>query len=84
MVRLIDPPLTTAPPALGAVATPSAVQDQRRPERVEHVNSAPIPLLRDPAQCVDTDLGIDTDPRSAVRGVVLGLLLSLPLWWLIL
>jgi len=83
MVRLIDPPLNAAPPAPGAVATPSAVQDRRRPGRAEDVSSALLPLLRDPVQCVDTDLDIDTDPLAPARGVVFGLLLSVLVWALV-
>ena len=81
MVRLIDPPLETAPAETGAAAAPPVAQDRRRPGRVEQVSPAIIPLLRDPARCVDTDQ--DTDPLAPARGVVFGLLLSVALWALI-
>ena len=86
-VNLIDPPLNTEPAKVGAfVADVAAVPDQRRPGRLDRVSPALIPLLRDPAQCVDAVSCVgtasceDTDPRAPARGIVVGLLLSVPLW----
>jgi hypothetical protein len=86
-VDLIDPPLNTEPAKAGAFAADvSAVPDQRRPGRLDRVSAALIPLLRDPAQCVDAASYADivsyedTDPRPPARGIVIGLLLSVPLW----
>jgi hypothetical protein len=84
MVDLIDSLLEVAPTqARGPVATPSAVPDQRRPGRLEQVSPALIPLPCEPAQCADTDQDIDTDPLVPARGIIVGLLLSVPLWALI-
>lgn len=81
MVDLIDPLLKTAPaPASASVANPSAVPDPYRPGYLERVN--PTFKLRpgEPAHCVDTVLDKATDPLAPSRGIVVGLLLSVPLW----
>jgi hypothetical protein len=51
-----------------SVGSSSAIEDRRRPRRLE--SGA-------------TDQDVETDPRSPGRGVVFGLFLSLPLWVLI-
>ncbi len=77
MVRLIDPPLTTARAEAALSPLRQLVQDRRRPGRVAQVSPALIPLLRDPAHYVDTD------PLTPARGVMVALLVSVPLWTLI-
>jgi hypothetical protein len=86
-VDLIDPLLNTVPAKAGAFAANVAtVPDQRRPGRLDRVSPALIPLLRDPALCVDSASSVgtasydDSDPRAPARGIVVGLLLSVPLW----
>jgi hypothetical protein len=84
---LIDPLLNTEPAKAGAFASDvAAVPDQRRPGRLDQVSPALLPLLRDPAQCVDTASCVgtasyeDSDLQAPARGIVVGLLLSVPLW----
>jgi hypothetical protein len=80
MVQLIDRPLEAGSAETGAVAAPSVAHDRRRAGRVEQVSPALIPLLRDPAHYVDSGLDEDADPLSRARGVVIGSILSVPLW----
>jgi hypothetical protein len=88
-VDLIDPPLSTEPAKAGGFAAGvAAVPDQRRPGRLDRVSPALIPLLRDPAPCVDAASCVgtasyeDSDPRAPARGIVVALFLSIPLWTL--
>jgi hypothetical protein len=75
--------LKSAPATAGeSVTYASGVLDQRRPGRLEKVSPALIPLLREPAECAD-GLDFDSDPLAPARGIVVGLLLSVPLWGLI-
>jgi hypothetical protein len=83
MVHMIHPALNAAPAKTGAIATPSVAQDRRRPGRAEQVSSALIPLLREPAHGFDTHLNIDTDPLAPARAILVGSLVSVPLWTLI-
>ena len=83
----IDPLLNTEPAKAGAsTADAPAVPDQRRPGRLDRVSPALIPLLRDPAQCLDAASSVgtasydDSDPRAPARGIVVALFLSVPLW----
>jgi hypothetical protein len=79
----IDPLLNTEPAKAGASsADATSVPDQRRPGRLDRVSPALIPLLRDPAPCVGTASYEDSDPGAPARGIVVGLLLSIPLWTL--
>jgi hypothetical protein len=81
MVDLLDSPLKTASvKASASVANPSAVPDLDRPGYLERVNLTLKPRLGEPAQCVDTVLDKATDPLAPSRGIVVGLLLSVPLW----
>jgi hypothetical protein len=86
-VDLIDPLLNTTPAKAGAFAADvAAVLDQRRPGRLDRVSPALIPLLRDPVPCVDAASCVgtasydDSDLQAPARGIVVGLLLSVPLW----
>jgi hypothetical protein len=84
MADLIDPLLKVAPPEAGAsVSTPSVVTDRRRPGRLAQASPALIPLLRKPTQFVDTELNSNTDPLAPARGILVGLLLSVPFWALV-
>ena len=79
----IDDPLNVTPvKADASVANPSSVRDRRRPGRLEQVSPALIPLLREPTRYVD-DPGFDSDLLAPARGVLVGLLISVPLWALI-
>jgi hypothetical protein len=83
-----DPPLITGAAKAGAsFADPAVVPDQRRPGRLAQVNPALIPLLREPTRYVDDPAAVeyiaaddDSDARAAGRGLVVGLLLSVPFW----
>jgi hypothetical protein len=79
----IDGPLNVTPDKGDAsVANPSGVRGRRRPGRPEQVSPALIPLLREPTRYVD-DPGFDSDLLAPARGLVVGLLLSVPLWALV-
>lgn len=80
-VDLPDTLPNTEPAKAGAVDADVAVApDQRRPGRLDRVSPALLPLLRDPAQCVDAASCEDSDLQAPARGIVVGLLLSVPLW----
>jgi hypothetical protein len=72
-----------------APAEVSVVVDRRRPGRIEHKNAALIAILRRPppgsAEALsstldDESLETTTDDLISARGIVIGLLLSAPLW----
>jgi hypothetical protein len=83
-----DPPLVAEAAKAGvSVADPAVVTDQRRPGRRAQVNPALIPLLREPTRYVDGTAAVeitaadeDSDARAAGRGMVVGLVLSVPIW----
>jgi hypothetical protein len=83
MVQVIDHPANLPPAEAAAGTTLSDVLDRRRPGRVEHIGPTLIPLLRAPAQFVDTELDMDADPLVAARGMAVAVLLSVPLWALV-
>jgi len=58
-----------------SVAAPATVVDRRRPGRLDQVNPALIPLLRD-----TTESGDDTDKLGPSRGIASAMLISVPLW----
>ena len=64
-----------------------ATGERRRPGRIEHPSRALIPLLRHPTVGFDTDADNEgqqpSDEHRAPRGIVFGVLLSLPIWVLI-
>jgi hypothetical protein len=80
MVELIDHPLKAASAETDAVAAPSVIRDRRRLGRVQQVSATLIPLLRDPAHCVNPDTVEDTNPLAPARGVMIGSLISVFLW----
>jgi hypothetical protein len=81
VVDLIDPLLKAAPAqASASVANPSAVPDPDRPGYLERVSPPLKPRPGESGQCVNTVLDKATDPLAPSRGIVVGLLLSVPLW----
>jgi hypothetical protein len=80
-VDLPDRLRTTASATAGAlVANPSAAPDPRQPTRLQRVNPTPEELVCEPAQRDDIAPDNADDPLVAARGMVVGLLLSVPLW----
>lgn len=75
-------PVQTAEPASTAVAA----KDRRRPQRNDQVSAHLIPLLRNPAADTltlpagDVDAPSSDDELRPARGIIVGSLLSLPLW----
>ena len=75
-------PFQTAEPASTAVAA----KDRRRPWRNDQVSAHLIPLLRNPEADTLTLPAGDADPPPPgddlrpARGIIVGSLLSLPLW----
>jgi hypothetical protein len=58
-----------------------ATDDRRRPGRNEYPSPALISLLRHPTIVIDTEA--DDNGLSPSRGIALGVLLSIPLWAII-
>jgi hypothetical protein len=84
MVDLGGPRLKTAPfKGSASVAHPSVVPDPHEPGRIERVSPTPVPPLREPAQCVDIAPDDAADPLVPARGIVVGLLISVPIWGVI-
>jgi hypothetical protein len=81
MIEPIDHPLKAPVTETVAVAAPPVVRDRRREGRVQQVSPTLIPLLRDPAHYVELDE--DTNPLATAQGVMVGSLISVPLWGLI-
>ena len=75
-------PVQTSEPASTAVAT----KDRRRPRRNDQVSAHLIPLLRNPSADTLTlpagkvDAPSSDDELRPARGIIVGSLLSLPLW----
>jgi hypothetical protein len=83
MVHVMDHPANLPKAEADAGTTLSDVPDRRRPGRVEHISPTLIPLLREPAQFVDTELDTEADTLVAARGIAVAVLLSVPLWGLV-
>ena len=75
-------PVQTVEPA----STGPATKDRRRPRRNDQVSAHLIPLLRNPAADTLTLPADNVDPPPPnddlrpARGIIVGSLLSLPLW----
>ena len=74
--------------AIEQASTPVAIKDRRRPGRNDQVSSHLIPLLRNPEAAsipapspgeVGT-LPLGGDDLAPARGIIVGLMVSVPLW----
>ena len=88
MVRTFEHPSDTGPPADGKapVDAPRPTngnapnKDRRRPGRVENVNPALLPLLRQDRLLEDAAVQRDDDDLAPARGIGIGVLLGVLLW----
>ncbi|MDT7953430.1 MAG: hypothetical protein RQ966_18160 [Acetobacteraceae bacterium] len=63
-----------------AAGTDVGVSDRRRPGRSSEVSPALIPLLRTNEAATLIDFEEDADQSAGIRGLLFGILLSVPLW----
>jgi hypothetical protein len=63
----------------------AALPDRRRPGRLENVAPSLLSLLRDPAhdRSFNPETDEEPDQLSAMRGILLAVLVSLPVWVLV-
>jgi hypothetical protein len=70
------PPGTTGAPTSAPIAPP----DRRRPGRMQYASRALIALLRTPSELRTTETERDHDNLATAKGIVSGVLLSIPIW----